>query len=120
LSLREQILASQADRKPVALDVPEWGVTVWLKQLTVADQIALSEGSKPEAVPVQVLIACLVDDEGKAIFTEADTEALSNEAAGVVVRVFGEAARLNGLTSAELDKAIANLGEAPPEQPDTV
>lgn len=112
MSLREQILASQADRKPVPLDVPEWGVTVWLKQMTVADQVALSEDVKPADMPVAVLLQCLVDDEGERIFTDDDAEALSRESFPIVLRVFAEAARLNGLSSKELDEAMSSFEQA--------
>lgn len=112
MSLREQILASQGDRKPVPLDVPEWGCTVWLKQMTVADQVALSEDVKPVDMPVQVLLHCLVDEEGERIFSDSDAEVLEQEAFPIVMAVFGEAAKLNGLSNAELEEAMASFVQA--------
>lgn len=112
MSLREQILASQADRKPMPLDVSEWGCTVWLKQMTVADQVALSEDVKPSDMPIKVLLHCLVDDEGKRIFADEDAEQLAQEAFPIIMSVFAEAAKLNGLSNAELEEAMASFVQA--------
>lgn len=110
--LGERILASQRDRKPVALEVPEWGVTVWIKQMTVADQVTLSEDTSPADMPVRVLLYTLVDSEGARIFTEADKDALSQEAFPIVLRVFTEVAKLNGLSSDELEAAMQGFDQA--------
>jgi hypothetical protein len=118
VSLREQILASQGERKPEPLEVPEWHATVWLKQMTVADQVALSEGTKPADMPVAVLLHCLVDENGERIFTDDDREALAGESFAIVLRVFVAAAKLNGLSTAELDEAMQSFDRARAEPAD--
>lgn len=116
---REQILASRGDRKPVRLEVPEWGGSVYIRHLTVADQVMMSEATKPADMPVAVLIACLVDENEQPIFEQADAAELAKESFAVVLRVFSEAARLNGLTTKELDEAMASFGPARAESPST-
>jgi len=116
---REQILAARnrEDRKPVKVSVPEWGGDVYLRVLTVADQVNLSEGVKPAETPIQVLLMCLVDEQGTRIFGDEDGDELAKEEFPVVLRLFGEAAKLNGLTSKELEAAMAAFGQARDEQP---
>jgi len=115
---REQILAARhrEDRKPVKVSVPEWGGDVYLRVMTVADQVALSEDVKPAEMPVQVLLHCLVDENGTRLLEEEDAEALAEEDFPLVLRLFGEAAKLNGLTSKELEAAMAGFEQARDEQ----
>jgi hypothetical protein len=115
---REQILAARhrEDRKPVKVSVPEWGGDVYLRVMTVADQVALSEDVKPAEMPVQVLLHCLVDENGTRLLEEEDAEALAEEDFPLVLRLFNEAAKLNGLTSKELEVAMASFEQARDEQ----
>ena len=118
---REQILAARnrEDRKPVKVSVPEWGGDVYLRVMTVGDQAALSEDVKPVDMPVQVLLHCLVDENGARLFTEEDADALAEEDFPLILRLFNEAAKLNGLTSKELEEAVAAFGQARDEQQST-
>jgi len=111
---REQILASRGDRRPVPVEVEEWGGTVYLKQLTVADQIKLSEANSPAQMPVAVLVACVCDENGVPLFHEADAQELAQESFSIILKVFAEAARLNGLSTKELDEAMASFEPARP------
>lgn len=112
---REQILAARKDRKPQRLEVPEWGGEVYIRVLSARDQAELSEDTKPTEIPVKVILHCLVDEEGARIFTDDDMDALWAEDFPVIMRVFGAAAKLNGLSTAELDEAIASFAPAPDE-----
>lgn len=118
---REQILAARnrEDRKPVKLSVPEWGGDVYLRVLTVTDQIALTDGVEAQDMPVQVLLHCLVDEDGKRILQDEDAAELAQEDFPLVLRLFSEAAKLNGLTTKELEEAMASFRTAPDEQPST-
>jgi hypothetical protein len=112
---REQILASRHDRKPVPFDVPEWGGTIWLRVLSAADQLAISEGLEARNVPLRVLVTCIVDDEGNRIFADDDADELAKEDFPIIMRVFGQAAKLNGLSNVELEDALASFAQAPDE-----
>jgi hypothetical protein len=50
------------------------------------------------------------------VFTEDDRELLSSEEAPLIIRLFGEAAKLNGLSSKELEAAMAAFAQARDEQ----
>lgn len=115
---REQILAARKDRKPTRLEVPEWGGEVYIRVLSMQDQMAWGDVDAKE-LPLRVLIAALVDEAGVAIFQEGDEEELAKEDFPVITRVFAEAARLNGLSTKELDEAMASFDRAPDESSST-
>ena len=98
------------------LDVPEWGDDVYVRVLTANDQALLTEGTDPNTMPVRIILACLVDAEGERIFADGDETALGDFPFPEVMTVFGKVAKLNGLSTAELDEAIASLQPAPDEQ----
>lgn len=112
---REAILESRRNRKPVRLEVPEWGGEVWVKVLSARDQASLAEAETddPLDIPLRVIVRCIVDESGTPLFADDDREALSLEDAPVIMRVFGFAAKVNGLTTAELDEAMASFETGP-------
>jgi len=110
---REQILASRKDRKPAPLEVPEWGGEVYVRVLSAKDQAELSDGVKPAEMPIRVLLHCLVNESGQPILKEEDAEALAEEDFPVILRVFAFAAKLNGLSTKELEEAMENFGPSP-------
>lgn len=116
---REEIFAARKDRKPVELEVPEWGGSVFVKHLTVADQVELQNHTQPGEMPIAVLIATLVDENEEPIFSLADAEELSKEAFPVVLKVFAFVAKLNGLSNAELEEAMRNFEATRPSTPDS-
>jgi hypothetical protein len=119
VSLRDEILAGQSERRrAVPYDVEAWGVRVWIRPLSVADQRELANGHEAGDVPVLTLIHALVDENSNPIFTQDDLEALSSEPFRAVLEVFAEVARHNGLSTAELDEAMATFQGGPPAGPD--
>lgn len=121
MSLREQILAAQdrPGRKPVKIDVPEWGFPVWLRVLSVADQMALAENPNAKDMAVRVIVACITDEEGNRVLQDGDAEVLAGEDFPLMMRLFSEAAKLNGLTSKEFEEAVASFEQARDESPST-
>jgi len=109
---RERIL-SRPNLKPVPFYVEEWEETVYIRRLSLDDQDAMSEEGRSSAdMTVAVLIAALVDDEGKPIFTAEDLPAIRAMPFVIVAKVFAQSAKLNGLTTKELDEAMASFETA--------
>ena len=110
---REQILASRKGRKPVLLEVPEWGGEVYVRVLSAADQMVLSDGVEPKEMAIKVILHCLVDEDGERIFGDDDVDELAKEDFPVIMRVFGFVAKQNGLSTKELEEAMENFGPSP-------
>jgi hypothetical protein len=107
---RDQIRAGQAERsKALPFYVEEWGGDVFIRPLTVAEQGALAEAS-PTQMPVRVILACVTDETGKPMFLDEDAGWLADEPFPVILKVFAQAAKLNGLSTAELDEAMRSFG----------
>jgi len=114
---REEIIAAIGDKKREVerIDVPEWGGTVCIRRLSVADLKATGflEGINDSGeVPIRVLLACIADENGDALFTMDDADILANADFQTVLTVFTEAARVNGLSSKELEEAVAAFAAA--------
>jgi hypothetical protein len=110
---REQILAARQDRKPHRFHVPEWGGDVFIRVLSASDQMALSDISEQKDMPITVLLHSLVSEDGARLFADDDFQELAKEAFPVILRVFSEAAHLNGLSTKELDEAMEGFQQAP-------
>jgi hypothetical protein len=81
--------------------------------LSAKDQLALTDGIEAKDMMFKVLMACICNEDGTPFFeAEDETEFLPNEDAPIVMRVFTEAARVNGLSSAELEEYAAHLERA--------
>lgn len=111
---REQILAARSHRKPIRLEVPEWGGEVFIRVLSVEQQMQWEDVPDKEMV-MRVLTAALVNEDGAPIFEPDDWRELAKEDFPVIMRVFDEVAQVNGLTSKELDEAMALFASAPVE-----
>jgi hypothetical protein len=112
---RDSILAAveKAAREVSPFEVPEWGGTVYIRKLSVHDlkKTGFFDGSgDPNDIPVKVVTACLADEAGAPLFSEEDVEELSESSFQVILRVFAECAKVNGLAAAELEDATRTFG----------
>lgn len=117
--IRERVLALQNDRKPSPLEFDGWGPDIYVKVLSSDDQLRLSDAVEGKEMPLQIILACLVDVDGERIFTDSDRDALGAFPFPEVMTVFGEVAKLNGLSNAELEEAVATFAPAPDAQRST-
>ena len=112
---KDQIFAARRDRKPVRLTVPDWGGDVFVRVLKYDDQMRISEegaGSDAE-FPLRLIIAAVVDEDGAPIFEDGDLDRLMAEDFPVIMAVFREAGKVNGITSKELDEAVRDFERTP-------
>jgi hypothetical protein len=116
----EEIFASRKGRKPERLEVPEWGGHVFVRVMSVNEQLALFENVKDKDFPVSVLLHAVCDEEGKPIFSSPEHAAeLANEDFPIVMKVFRVAAKLNGFSNKELEGATESFKPAPGESSST-
>lgn len=97
------------DHKTITHDVPEWGGSVRLRTLTIAEREAWERGSKDDLDAGQLyakfVALCMVDENDKRIVPDAQVEFFSRRAAGPMKAVFDAAQKLNGLGYASADAA---------------
>jgi hypothetical protein len=102
--------------KPALIDVPEWPIAVYARKLSAQDQIDLSEGVDPKDLTFKLILHCVIDENGDRIFSDEDEQGLRNEEFPVIMRVFAAVAKLNGLSTKELEEAMENFGPAPVDE----
>jgi len=107
-----QILAAN-DTKIEAVDVPEWGGTVYVRVLRGTDRDRFEEWvnkEKDKSVRCRFLVSALCDDKGSLLFTPGQVEALNEKSGDVLSRVFERAWDINYLSP----KAVEELGKDSP------
>lgn len=108
---RDQLLGAD-DRKAETVSVPEWGGDVRIAVMTGAGrddlQKKIAANKSNSFFEATLLVATLVGEDGVALLTEADVEALQTKSSDVVARVAKDAMRLNGLGQAATDAALGN------------
>lgn len=114
---REGILAAK-DRVVQDVEVKEWGGSVRLRTLTLAEQEELERTaaalhkdsvlSKDGRRLVLLLSWCLIGEDGKPLFTVADVETLATKDAKVVLRLATHAGRLNSISERDLEALAKN------------
>lgn len=118
---REQILAA-IDQKIEAVEVPEWGGTVYVRNLTGKARDAFESSrykmvnGKPEIIHqntrAALLAASLCNAEGLLIFTQQDIEALGEKNGAVLDRLFDVAQRLAGMRAKDQEERAKNSDSA--------
>jgi hypothetical protein len=121
-SLREQILGAK-DVRMEPVEVPEWGVTVYVRAMGGDDLEAWEVGEYElrEKVGERSILAfrsrllahCLCDADGTRLFKPEDAPALGKRDARALSRLVKVAKRLNGIGKAEEDALLGNSGGAP-------
>ncbi len=121
---REQILAAE-DRPIETVDVPEWGGQVCVRTIGADErdkwQDDMMEGKGKNRkmnlarVTASLCAIAMCDEGGVPIFTRADVTALGKKSASAMQRVFAAAARLSGITEADIEELAKNL---PPTESD--
>ena len=114
---REAILRA-TDLKSERVEVPEWGGCVTVRSMTGFERDAFeaslfdgkgaSRKEKLANLRARLVAFCVVDAEGKRIFSDSDAEALGRKSAAALDRVFAVAQRLNGLGHTQVEELAKN------------
>jgi hypothetical protein len=120
---REAILAVQ-DTPVEVVEVPEWGGSVRVKTLSGAERdqfesaIVQRNGRNVKQnllnIRARLVAAALVDENGAALFSFDDVEALGRKSARALDRIFGKAQELAGMREQDVEE-LANVFAGTPE-----
>ena len=101
--------------------VPEWGGTVRVKALTAKERDAFEAGlvvgkGKNRRVSIdnvraQLVVASVVDADGKQMFKPADAEWMGDQSAAAVARVYDVAGRLSGVSDDDVEELAGNSSD---------
>jgi hypothetical protein len=108
---REQILNADDVRRE-KVTVPEWGGEVFVRTMTADErdeyeqERAEARGDDPKqnlkGVRAALVARTVCDEQGNALFTEEDVDALGKKSAKAMSRVFNKSAKLNLLTDSDI------------------
>lgn len=109
---RDDIMAVR-DLAPMRIEVPEWGGSVWIKQLTAAERIDLEDlmdAGQRSGLDVITLFLCrvLVDDENQRLLTDDDAAVLGEKNPDVLMRLNDAAQKHNGMGVKEIEALEKN------------
>lgn len=108
-------------RKPILkeVEVPQWGGSVHIRPMTVAEQTQLAElGTKYDKgktidrimnITLKVIKWTVVDDEGNQMFTDDDLEQLMQSDASAIMTLQDAIIGYSGLTSESREELAKNL-----------
>jgi hypothetical protein len=115
VTITRESLKALPPEKPEHLDVPEWEGDVFIRTMSAREQMDLQNVSQND-MPIRVMLATLVDEQGSRIFTDEDFDLLAGQPFPVIMRVFRACASHNGFSTKELDEAIEGFVQAPDQE----
>lgn len=107
---RDQILEC-SDLKKEEVQVPEWGGSVFVREMSGEDRDAweaslINEKGTTNLKNIRARLAafCIVDENGNRIFTDDDIELLGKKSGKALERVTAACQKINKLTNKELEE----------------
>jgi len=126
MSLRDEILKA-SDIPTEQVEVPEWGVTVEVRGMSLAEREAIGQiaadalearekgGIAERSFNAATVVATSYDPKtGERIFTDADIHAVAAKSASAVMRLADAGQRLSGLS----DESALEAGKDSPSTTD--
>ena len=105
------------------IEVPEWGGEVRVRGMSGAQRddyeasILQQNGSDRKVnlanARAKLVARCLVDADGRLLFTADDVRALGRKSARALERVFDKARELSGMTEKDVESLAENFGDDP-------
>jgi hypothetical protein len=103
--------------------VPEWGGEVRVRGMsgTQRDEYEASiiqqNGNDRKVnlsnMRAKLVARCLIDEEGRLLFTSEDVRALGRKSARALERVFDKSRELSGMSEEDVEKLAENFGDDP-------
>lgn len=116
---RDDILKSD-DLATEDVDVPEWGGVVRIRGLTgtqrdgfEASVVKMNGPNKQynlANIRARFVALCVVDDEGKRLFSDQDVKQLGEKSATALERVWTAARKLSGMSDDDVEELAEGFG----------
>lgn len=116
---KDQILASDR-KKTIDVTVKEWGGAVRLQELSASDRdmwesesfVLNAEGTgakfNPKHARARLVVRCIVDAQGKRMFSDDEVAAVGSLSAATVQRLFNAARKLNAISDDDVKELEGN------------
>ena len=112
---RDQIFTAD-DIKIEAVEVKQWGGTVYVRVMDGASRDAFEEAcaadrkriGKRRGIRAWLAVYSVCDEKGERVFADADIDAVSRKSAAALDAIFAVAARLNKLFKADIEELEKN------------
>ena len=116
--LSKAAILGAVDLKTEDVEVPEWGGTVRVVMMSGKTRDEFFGRQGEDKVPysqfaASVLVATVIDEDGKTVFEEGDVESLRAKSQAAMDRVLAVSLRLNGIGPNAAEAAEKNSGAAP-------
>lgn len=115
MGMRDLILSAD-DLKREPLEVPEWGVTIFVRVMSGSerDRFEAAHLKAPEKdFRARLAVACVCDEAGAPVFTADDVPALGAKSSAALTRISEVAARLNRMGKEDYDELGKGSGPSP-------
>ena len=108
------------DKKIVAVEVPEWGGQVFVRNLTGKERDALEgrainglDANNFQNIRASMVSQATCDEAGNQVFLPEDVEWLGGKSAIALDRVFSQIQKLSGLRKEDIEELKGNSVAAP-------
>lgn len=109
MGLTRDAILSADDLPRREVPCPEWGGSVWVRSITLAERLELMPLVKSDGdITAEMVALCACDEAGTRLFALDDAQRLKAKSAAVVQRVALAALELNGLTKGAAEGAEKN------------
>lgn len=112
--LKNTIFAA-LDARTEPVEVPEWGVTLYVKTMTGSERAAFitkAEDARKSNNPLDavawLVVMTAAEANGQRLFSDDDFGKVNGKSANVLDRISTASAKLNGLTDGAVDEAKKN------------
>lgn len=113
MSLRDHILNAD-DLKREYVEIPEWDCGVFVRVLTGTEyddfqmRLQVNGEVSMENFRAKLVALCACDENGEAIFTEADVPALAKKGIAGMERIVNKAMKINRIGKSDVEEMVKN------------
>lgn len=117
--LKAEDILGVEDRPVERVEVPEWNGHVYLRTISGAERDAFEAESFRQDQPnyqnlrARYLALTLTNEQGNRLFTQKQVGELGKKAAPVLDRLFTKAAKINAMSSSDVDELLGNSEAGP-------